>query len=107
MKGKVTSAVQPRTVLRLEQKHLAVILLDPRDEILNRFQFWMHRSRLEDPNNGVCMSFMFRVACKRAIVCPTSGLLRNPLIGGTGKKKEQFDVGWNNVEQIGTPMSIR
>ena len=94
-----TSVSKLPAVIRMPQDHLDVILLDPRDEILGRFNtFWTHRSQLVQPSTGVGMAFMFRVTQMTSVVDNGSGLLQAPKIGGTGKKEKQFDNGWKQIE---------
>lgn len=94
-----TSVSKLPAVIRMPQDHLDLILLDPRDEFLGRFNaFWTHRSQLVQPNTGVGMAFMFRVTQMSTVVDHRSGLLQAPKIGGTGKKEKQFDNGWKHIE---------
>jgi|AntRauTorcE11897_2_1112592.scaffolds.fasta_scaffold01693_5 hypothetical protein len=78
-----------------------LVLLDPRDEYFHekREHYWKHRSYLADGKNGAAFTFMFRVSNKTVDVHAVSGLLYAPQVGGTGKKRKQFDSGWEWMEK--------
>jgi len=73
------------------QEHGTVIILDHRDEKLNKERkFWTHSSRLVDGKNGCAMTIILRVIGKEKKVHHNTGLCWDPKYYGSGKKEKQF-----------------
>jgi len=78
----------------------SLLVMDPRDEILSATNhYWQHESHLVDGNNDVAISLLFRVVQVEKKVHATTGKFVNPIVGGTGKKERQFDIGWRHIEE--------
>ena len=92
--------VSPNKSVLYKQNSRTMVILDPRDEELNeRGTFWKHKSEQFNKHTGVTISFMFRVVQAESHVHSDTGYLVNPVVRGTGKKRKQFDKGWEKVSK--------
>ena len=92
--------VKTKRQLNMIQNNNSLIVLDPRDEYLDKTgtYFWKHSSQLKDERNGVAITLMFRCVSGRKLV-HEDGDFVDKTIPGTGRKKKQFDDGWRKLRQ--------
>jgi hypothetical protein len=88
-----------RTVMFV-QGNGSLMVMDPRDELLNtKNHYWQHESHLVNGHDDVAISLLFRVVQREKKVYAGTGKFVDPIIGGTGKKERQFDMGWRAVQE--------
>lgn len=95
--GKPVKGTKP---VAFTQKNFSCIVLDPSDEYLDCLgKFWKHESFLVDKKQGVCMTLAFRVVKTSAAVYAKNNKLVDKTVPGTGKKRKQFDDGWELIRE--------